>query len=159
MKRRNFLHKIAAGGVMFAGGVAPFGVARLMAPAEGTAAPSPSIRLRPPGALEDDVEFMARCIGCGICGEVCPQDAIQFYNHEGGAKVNTPFINPVVSACALTGDCMEACPTDALVVTPRKDVKMGVAQIDRSACYPWVDRGVCGACVPICPLGKDGIDF
>ena len=36
---------------------------------------------------------------------------------------------------------------------------MGVAQIDRSACYPWVDRGICGACVSICPLGEQAINF
>lgn len=36
---------------------------------------------------------------------------------------------------------------------------MGIAQIDRVACYPWVDRGICGACVGICPLGDSAIDF
>ena len=36
---------------------------------------------------------------------------------------------------------------------------MGLAQIDRAGCYPWVDRGVCGACVAICPLGKKAIKF
>lgn len=158
MKRRGFLQQLAVGGVVVAGGAAPYGLARLMAPDTGHAARSTTC-LRPPGAVEDDVEFMARCIGCGVCGEVCPQGAIKFYNLEGGSKVNTPYINPEVSACALTGDCMEACPTDALVVTKREDVRMGIAQIDRTACYPWVDRGVCGACVPICPLGKIGIDF
>ncbi|MBF0447605.1 MAG: 4Fe-4S dicluster domain-containing protein [Magnetococcales bacterium] len=158
MKRRGFLQQLALGGVVVVGGGIPYGVARLMAPAEGHAA-NPSTRLRPPGAPLDDDEFIARCIGCGLCGEVCPQDAIQFYSREGGNKVNTPYINPVEKACALSGDCMTACPTDALVVTPREEVRMGIAQIDRTACYPWVDRGVCGACVPICPLGKTGIDF
>ena len=36
---------------------------------------------------------------------------------------------------------------------------MGIAQIYRTACYPWVDRGICGACVAICPLGDRAINF
>jgi len=36
---------------------------------------------------------------------------------------------------------------------------MGIAQIDRAACYPWVDEGICGACVVICPLGDKAIHF
>jgi ferredoxin len=54
---------------------------------------------------------------------------------------------------------MEVCPTGALTVTPRDEIDMGFAQIDRTACYPWVDRGVCGACVSICPLGEKAIGF
>ncbi len=158
MKRRDFLHQVAVGGVALAGGAAPFGLARIMAPQEAKAAPVGE-RLRPPGALLNDADFIAACIGCGLCGEACPTHAIQFYSREGGDKVNTPFIDPTVKACSLSGECMKVCPTNALTVTPREEVKMGYAQIDRTACYPWVDRGVCGACVSICPLGKKGIDF
>ncbi len=54
---------------------------------------------------------------------------------------------------------MEVCPTEALTETPRFDIDMGIAQIDRTACYPWVNRGICGACVAICPLGNRAIKF
>ena len=54
---------------------------------------------------------------------------------------------------------MEVCPTEALTLVERDQVDMGIAQIDRTACYPWVDRGICGACVSICPIGDKGIDF
>jgi ferredoxin-type protein NapG len=54
---------------------------------------------------------------------------------------------------------MEVCPTNALTPTARQDIDMGIAQIDRAACYPWVDKGVCGACVSICPLGDRAISF
>ena len=50
-------------------------------------------------------------------------------------------------------------PTEALVETPLNDIDMGIAQIDRAACYPWVDRGICGACVSVCPLGERAIGF
>ena len=54
---------------------------------------------------------------------------------------------------------MKICPTESLVETPKEEVKMCYAQIDRTACYPWAGSGVCGACVPVCPLGSKGIDF
>lgn len=149
----------------------PFAFARLLTPASG-----PSIDpktadkskrniyhkarrniLRPPGALKGDAAFIAACIGCGLCGEVCPPRCIKFHAREGGVNANTPFINASEIACILCNKCMEACPTEALTVMPREKVDMGIAQIDRSACYPWVDRGICGACVAICPLGKKAI--
>ena len=49
--------------------------------------------------------------------------------------------------------------TEALAEVPRDQIDMGVADIDETACYPWVDRGVCGACVTICPLGEDAMGF
>jgi ferredoxin-type protein NapG len=54
---------------------------------------------------------------------------------------------------------MEVCPTDSLTLIKREEIVMGIAQIDRTACYPWVDRGICGACVSICPLGDRAINF
>jgi ferredoxin-type protein NapG len=54
---------------------------------------------------------------------------------------------------------MEVCPTEALTVMPRDEIDMGFADIDETACYPWVDRGICGACVAICPLGERAMGF
>jgi ferredoxin-type protein NapG len=82
-----------------------------------------------------------------------------FNKRDGGDEVNTPYVNPESAGCTLCGKCMEICPTEALTPTPREDIDMGVARIDRTACYPWVDRGVCGACVTICPLGAKAIGF
>ena len=135
---------------------APFGLARLLAP-EASAAPS--TRLKPPGALADDSAFTAACIGCGLCGEVCPPRCIRFYQRDGGDAANTPYIDPRAKSCTLCGKCMEVCPCDALGVIPLTEIDMGIAQIDRNACYPWVDRGVCGACVVVCPLGERAISF
>jgi ferredoxin-type protein NapG len=115
--------------------------------------------MRPPGALKDEREFIAACIGCGLCGEVCPPRCIRFHKRDGGNMANTPYINAAIRACTLCGKCMEICPTSALSPAPRDKIDMGLAQIDRSACYPWVDRGICGACVAICPLGEKAISF
>ncbi len=157
MKRRTVLRNFAAGGVVGAAGGLPYGLSRLLAPDAG-ARPKRNY-LRPPGALKDDAAFVAACIGCGLCGEVCPPRCIIFHTRDGGAKVNTPFIDPEQKACILCDKCMAACPTEALTAIPREDVDMGVARIDETACYPWVDRGLCGACVSICPLGTRGIAF
>ena len=156
MKKRGFLRKVLVGVGAVLIGALPYGLARIMVP-NITAAPR--THLRPPGALKNELAFIDACIGCGLCGEVCPPRCIKFYKHEGGAKVNTPYINPEQRACILCNKCMEACPTEALTVIPREKIDMGIAQIDRLACYPWVDRGICGACAVICPLGEHAIGF
>jgi len=156
MRRRRFLKRTVATTAIVLTGTLPFFFSRLMVP---TVRADPSTRRRPPGALKDDADFNRACIGCGLCGEVCPPRCIYFYQRDGGDKANTPYVNPDAKGCILCGKCMEVCPTEALTVTPRDEVDMGVAQIDRAACYPWVDQGVCGACVSICPLGERAIFF
>jgi ferredoxin len=157
MKRRGVLKDLVAGTTVLSIGALPYGIARLLAPAGS--APSPRNHLRLPGALTDDAAFVAACIGCGLCGEVCPPRCILFHTRDGGGAVNTPYIDPEQKACILCNKCMEVCPTEALVVMPRDEVDMGVAEIDETACYPWVDRGICGACAVICPLGERAIGF
>ncbi|MDQ6992881.1 MAG: 4Fe-4S dicluster domain-containing protein [Mariprofundus sp.] len=147
----------------------PFGIARLLSP---TAEPvshksgrSGRMQLRPPGALRDDHAFMAACISCGLCAEVCPPKCIQFHLRDGGSSANTPYIVPEEKSCILCMKCGEVCPTNALEKIAYKkeeiikQVNMGIAQIDRLTCYPWVNTGICGACGNICPLGKQGIRF
>ncbi len=157
MQRRSFLQQLIAKATLLAGAAVPYGVAHLLAPTEAIALERNY--LRPPGALKDDAAFVSACIGCGLCGEVCPPRCIRFHDRDGGDKVNIPYINPVEKACILCDKCMEVCPTEALTKIPRNEIDMGIAQIDRTACYPWVDRGICGACVSICPLGERGIGF
>jgi len=158
MKRRNFLQQlIFAGGVLAAGNL-PYGLARLLAPTAQAATRSRQ-EIPLPGALNDAEQFAQACIGCGLCSEVCPPHCIRFHERDGGKRVNLPFIDPEQKACTLCGKCMAVCPTNALSVTPREQVDMGIAQIDRTACYPWVDHGICGACVSACPLGEQAINF
>ena len=156
MRRRGFVKRLTFAAAVLAAGSLPYGLARLLAPRAEAAAHT---HLRPPGALQDDDAFVEACIGCGLCAEVCPPRCIDFYKRDGGDKVNTPYINPEERGCILCNKCMEVCPTNALTETPRDQVRMGIAQIDRAACYPWVDKGVCGACVVVCPLGDKAIDF
>ena len=156
MERRGLLQDLVVGGAVVAAAGMPFGLARMLAPE-----PDHLDRqaLRPPGAMKDDAAFTAACIGCGLCGEVCPPRCIKFHKSDGGATVNTPFIVPEEKGCILCNKCMQACPTEALTEVPLEEIDMGLADIDETACYPWVDRGVCGACVTVCPLGDKALGF
>jgi ferredoxin-type protein NapG len=156
MKRRQFLRQGLGSIALLLIAALPFGLARLLTPRIQV---DPSQHRRPPGALADDNDFIRACIGCGNCGEVCPPRCILFYGRDGGNKANTPYINPANKGCILCNKCMEVCPTNALTLIDRQDIDMGIAQIDRAACYPWVDKGICGACVSICPLGERAINF
>jgi ferredoxin-type protein NapG len=168
MNRRGFLRLLTytAGGTV-AGGL-PYGIACLLAPpveAVPQGRRDARMRLRPPGALQGETAFIEACIGCGLCAEVCPPLCITFYKREGGGNVNTPYIVAEEKSCILCMKCGPACPTDALKEIRHekqailKEVDMGIAQIDRLTCYPWVDTGVCGACANVCPLGAEAIGF
>lgn len=156
MLRRTFLHQAVVSAGILAAAILPYGLGRFLAPEVKA---DPATHLRPPGALKNDDAFINACIGCGLCGEVCPPRCIKFYQRDGGNMVNTPYIDPEVKACILCNKCMEVCPTESLTEIPMIDIDMGIAQIDRLVCYPWVDTGICGACVSICPLGERAISY
>jgi ferredoxin-type protein NapG len=157
MQRRKFLQDLISVAGLLAAGSVPYGIAKVLTPEQISYLDQKLIR--PPGAIQDDDEFIAACIGCGLCGEVCPPKCILFHGRGGGKEVNTPYIIPAEKSCILCDKCMDACPTEALTVIDRDKINMGIAQIDRTACYPWVDRGVCGACVAVCPLGDKAIVY
>lgn len=74
-------------------------------------------RLRPPGAL-DEKDFLASCIKCGQCVQVCPVQAIKLADLADGFGVGVPYIDARQQACDFSCDavqCILACPTGALV--------------------------------------------
>ena len=73
-------------------------------------------RLRPPGAL-DEHDFLASCIKCGQCVQVCPVQAIKLADLVDGFGVGVPHIDARDQACDFSCDaaqCILACPTGAL---------------------------------------------
>lgn len=73
-------------------------------------------RLRPPGAL-DESDFLASCIKCGQCVQVCPVDAIKPADITDGFGIGVPYIVPRDQACDFAcdvGQCILACPTGSL---------------------------------------------
>lgn len=121
--------------------------------------------LRPPGAI-DERKFMALCIRCNRCLEVCPYGSIK---RAGlGATIGTPHVLPEIKACYLCMACCRLCPTgalDPLLRDPEK-VAMGKAKIDASLCYShlFLEHDVlpdasgrkigalCNTCYNVCPL-------
>ncbi|MBI5720299.1 MAG: 4Fe-4S dicluster domain-containing protein [Burkholderiales bacterium] len=105
-RRRLLRTVLLAGGVLGAGmsGYLPLAYARRK-------------RLRPPGAL-DEKDFLASCIKCGQCVQVCPVQAIKLADLVDGFGVGAPFIEARDQACDFSCDavqCILACPTGALV--------------------------------------------
>ena len=73
-------------------------------------------RLRPPGAL-DEKDFLASCIKCGQCVQVCPVSAIKLADLIDGVGVGVPYIDARTQACDFSCDavqCVLACPTGSL---------------------------------------------
>jgi ferredoxin-type protein NapG len=88
--------------------------------------------LRPPGALDEDI-FLASCIKCGQCLQVCPPQVIKLAGISQGFGIGTPYIIPREGGCILCSGlpCVLACPTGALAheLSLGKDAEMGLAVI------------------------------
>ena len=112
--------------------------------------------LRPPGALPEK-DFLAACIGCGQCANVCPNKCISLYGLEAGIEqLATPRISARAQACILCMACTQVCPTGALQKLPAtkegfQAVRMGTAVVAEDVCYSFAGR-TCGVCYRACPL-------
>ncbi len=127
-------------------------------------------RLRPPGAV-DEQRFMALCIRCNRCMEVCPYHSIQRAGF--GATIGTPYVFPETKGCYLCMACCRLCPTGALDTQLKlpSNVKMGKARIETSICYShlFLEHDVipdeslekigalCNTCYNVCPLQDKAI--
>lgn len=92
-------------------------------------------RIRPPGAL-DEHEFLASCIKCGQCVQVCPVKAIKLADIDEGFSIGTPYIETRNQACDFSCDglqCVLACPTGALTheINYSHETEMGWARVVR----------------------------
>jgi len=124
--RRDFVIKAATVGAFVAlGGISAFVAPRLKAS---------EIFLRPPGAVEEE-DFLATCIKCGQCIQVCPYHTLSFLDIGKGHLVGTPYVDARARGCYLCDllPCVLACPSGALDhhVSVAKDVKMGIAFLKR----------------------------
>ncbi len=128
--------------------------------------------IRPPGAL-DEKSFLARCIHCGECMKVCPNNALQPAGLEAGLEglwtpVLTPRIGYCEPSCVL---CGQVCPTGAIweitqaekawlpasAARDSKPVRVGTAFYDRGHCLPWAMATECIVCEEWCPTSPKAI--
>lgn len=138
-QRRTLLFSVVAGAATLAVGLAGY-VPILKGWAK---------RLRPPGAL-DEQEFLASCIKCGQCVQVCPVKAIHLADIGDGFGLGVPFIDAREQACDFSCDavqCVLACPTGALThkIDTKEQVRMGLARLSRpDACLARQGKGFKG---------------
>ncbi|MFA7096228.1 MAG: 4Fe-4S binding protein [Gammaproteobacteria bacterium] len=106
-------------------------------------------RLRPPGAL-DEAEFLAACIKCGQCVQVCPVEAVKLADILDGFGIGVPYIAARDQACDFSCDglqCVLACPTGALTheINYPHETRMGLARLARpDLCLAMLGQGFKG---------------
>ena len=131
--------------------------------------------IRPPGAL-DETDFLSRCIRCGECMKVCPNNSLQPAFAEAGLEgIWTPTLTPRIGYCEPSCVlCSEVCPTGAIwKISPqekgwvvgldspgekkRQPVRLGTAFYDRGRCLPWAMATSCIVCEEWCPVSPKAI--
>lgn len=127
--------------------------------------------LRPPGALDEEY-FLARCIRCGECMKVCPNNALHPAFSEAGIEgLWTPVLVPRIGYCETSCVlCSQVCPTGAIWEITEKDkgwsvdvaradkpVRLGTAFYDRGRCLPWAMATDCIVCEEWCPTSPKAI--
>lgn len=116
------------------------------------------LRLRPPGAIPE-TEFLATCIRCGKCAQICPYGSIKTAGLlDGPVMMGTPFIVPRSKPCYLCMKCTAVCPSGALRRSVRKkeEVRMGLAELNKKECLAWQGT-LCRSCYDDCPLFNEAL--
>ncbi len=113
--------------------------------------------LRPPGALSE-ATFATTCERSGHCITACPVKAIRPLRSADPTRDGTPYIIPSHQACVLCDDlaCMKACPSGALTLVPKEQIRIGLARVDHGRCSRSSGEP-CRECVDRCPIGSSAI--
>ncbi len=115
-----------------------------------------SAPLRPPGARRES-EFLALCIRCNRCVEVCPYRSLVPGEIAQLAGAGAPRIEARTLPCYLCMLCPKACPTGALAaLDDARRVRIGRAVVDPATCYAF-QAILCRTCVDECPYQGDAI--
>ena len=122
--------------------------------------------LRPPGSVAER-ELLERCIRCGECMKVCPNNAVQPALFETGLEgLWTPILIPRIGycehSCVLCGD---VCPTGAIAKISeaqklgidQQPISIGTAFMNRGRCLPWAMATPCIVCEEFCPTSPKAI--
>jgi len=103
--------------------------------------------IRPPGAKEE--EFLAKCVRCGQCIKVCPNNALHLTVKGGVGSVFTPILVPRTGHCDWEcNSCGQVCPTQAipnLSLEEKRKQQMGTVTVNYETCIR------CFICITECP--------
>jgi polyferredoxin len=161
LQRRKILTGLATGAALIP----------IMRSAPGFAAAKHERLLRPPGSVDEEF-FLSRCIRCGECMKVCPNNALQPALTEAGVEgLWTPILVPRLGYCETSCVlCSQVCPTGAIweitakekgwsvdVSNAAKPVRLGTAFYDRGRCLPWAMATDCIVCEEWCPTSPKAI--
>ena len=117
--------------------------------------------IRPPG-VDDEGEFLSRCVRCSQCMKVCPTSGLQPVVFEGGLEALwTPRLAPRLGPCDYgCNACGQVCPSGAippLTLAEKQQQVLGLAAIDQNRCWPWAYGVPCIVCEEMCPLPEKAI--
>jgi polyferredoxin len=161
LQRRKVLTGLAAGAALVP----------LMRSTPGFAAEKHERLLRPPGAVDEEF-FLSRCIRCGECMKVCPNNALQPALTEAGIEgLWTPVLVPRLGYCETSCVlCSQVCPTGAIweitakekgwsvdISSGARPVRLGTAFYDRGRCLPWAMATDCIVCEEWCPTSPKAV--
>jgi polyferredoxin len=162
LTRRRTLAGVAAGAALLP----------VLRSATGLATEANPRLIRPPGSL-DEKNFLSRCVRCGECMKVCPNNALHPTLSEAGLEgLWTPVLVPRVGYCEPSCVlCGQVCPTGAIwEITAAekgwlpassdknsKPVRLGTAFYDRGRCLPWAMATECIVCEEWCPTSPKAI--
>jgi ferredoxin len=160
LKRRKVMTGLAAGAAILP----------LLRSNTGSAAEASDRLIRPPAALREE-DFLARCIRCGECMKVCPNNGLHPALTEAGWEgIWTPMLVPRVGYCEPSCLlCGQVCPSGAIweftsrekawvsTVGEQKPIRIGTAFYDRGRCLPWAMATECIVCEEWCPTSPKAI--
>jgi polyferredoxin len=122
--------------------------------------------IRPPGSVEER-EFLERCVRCGECMKVCPNNALHPALFEAGIEgLWTPILIPRIGYCEHSCVlCGQVCPTGAIqkideqakLGVGQPPIRIGTAMFDRGRCLPWAMATPCVVCEEFCPTSPKAI--
>jgi ferredoxin-type protein NapG len=132
--------------------------------------------VRPPGAISED-RFLESCIRCGACADACPVRGIGIAHLTDGVRnVGTPILtgycmvfkgleSPTPQRAmewrrnALAHgqevrcyDCVDVCPSSALVHMDVNHIRMGTAVVNKEYCKAWRFGNCQFPCKDVCPF-------
>lgn len=125
--------------------------------------------IRPPGSIDEHL-FLERCIRCGECMKVCPNNALHPALFEARLEgLWTPLMIARIGYCEQTCVlCSQVCPTGAIRKIEEEHrlgdadrqldpIRMGTAFFDRGRCLPWAMGTPCMVCEEFCPTSPKAI--
>ncbi len=128
---------------------------------------SNELLIRPPGSVSED-QFLSRCIRCGECMKVCPNNALHpTFLEAGWEGIWSPILIARIGYCEHTCTlCSQVCPTGAIREISLEDkvgtkdrpaISIGTAFFDRGRCLPYAMATPCQVCEEWCPTSPKAI--